>query len=94
MSTNRTFEFAPDLERMRRTLEALSSADVGGTPRGGVDRPALSEADRVVRDRFANMLADLGLEVRVDEVGSMYGRRAGTDPDEAPVLVGSHLDTV
>ncbi len=94
MRTNRTFAFPPDLERMQRTLEALSSADVGGTPGGGVDRPALSDADRAVRDRFASMLDDLGLEVRVDEVGSMYGRRAGSDPDAAPVLVGSHLDTV
>lgn len=94
MSTNRTFSFAPNLQRMQDTLAALSSPDVGGTPAGGVDRPALSEADRAVRDRFATMLTDLGLDVRVDEVGSMFGRRPGSDPDAAPVLVGSHLDTV
>jgi beta-ureidopropionase / N-carbamoyl-L-amino-acid hydrolase len=79
---------------MQRTLDALSSEDVGGTPGGGVDRPALSDADRAVRDRFAGMLGELGLEVRVDEVGSMYGRRGGTVPGADPVLVGSHLDTV
>jgi beta-ureidopropionase / N-carbamoyl-L-amino-acid hydrolase len=86
--------FAPNLERMQRTLDALSSADVGGTPSGGVDRPALSDADKLVRDRFRSLMGRRGMTVRVDEVGCMYGRRTGTDPDAPPVLVGSHLDTV
>jgi beta-ureidopropionase / N-carbamoyl-L-amino-acid hydrolase len=86
--------FAPNLERMQRTLAALSSADVGGTPRGGVDRPALSDADRLVRDRFASMVEEKGMAVRVDEVGCMYARRPGSDETADPVLVGSHLDTV
>lgn len=86
--------FVANLGRMRRTLAALSSADVGGTPAGGVDRPALSDADKAVRDRFASILEGLGLGVRVDEVGSMYGRREGADPGAEPVLIGSHLDTV
>jgi beta-ureidopropionase / N-carbamoyl-L-amino-acid hydrolase len=58
------------------------------------DRPALSDADRLVRDRFASMLAERGMTVRVDEVGCMYARRPGADDDAHPVLVGSHLDTV
>lgn len=86
--------FAPNLERMQRTLAALSSADVGGTRRGGVDRPALSDADRFVRDRFASMMGERGMTVRVDEVGCMYARRPGSDDAADPVLVGSHLDTV
>jgi N-carbamoyl-L-amino-acid hydrolase len=86
--------FVPNENRMRRTLAALSDAEVGGTPRGGVDRPALSDADKKVRDRFARMLEDLDLRVRVDEVGSMYGRRASSEPEAEPVLIGSHLDTV
>lgn len=79
---------------MQDTLGRLSSPDVGGTPGGGVSRPALSDADREVRVLFREMLASLGLETRHDDLGSMYGRRNGTHPNLAPVLAGSHLDTV
>lgn len=79
---------------MQDTLGRLSSPDVGGTPGGGVSRPALSEADREVRRLFREMMETVGLETRYDDLGCMYGRRDGTDPDLAPVLVGSHLDTV
>lgn len=84
----------PNAERLRATLEAFAAADVGGTPRGGVSRPAASDADKAVRDRFAGMADDLGLAVRVDDAGNMYARREGTRPHAEPVVIGSHLDTV
>jgi N-carbamoyl-L-amino-acid hydrolase len=84
----------PHPDRLRETLEAFSSEDVGGTPRGGVSRPAASDADRAVRDRFAARARDLGLTVRVDDVGNMYARRSGSRAGAEPVLIGSHLDTV
>lgn len=87
-------ELRANLARMQETLGRLSSPEVGGTPGGGVSRPALSDADREVRVLFQQMLEDLGLATRFDDMGSMYGRRAGRDDDRAPVLVGSHLDTV
>jgi N-carbamoyl-L-amino-acid hydrolase len=34
-----------------------------------------------------------GLEVRVDPVGNIFGRRAGSDPGRPPVVAGSHIDT-
>src|SRR5690606_33189999 len=36
---------------------------------------------------------DAGLELGVDQMGTMFAARAGTDPDALPVYVGSHLDT-
>lgn len=89
-----TVMLEPNPARLTETLAAFSSEDVGGTPRGGVSRPATSDADKAARDRFAAMARDLGLSVRVDDVGNMYARRAGSWPDAEPVLVGSHLDTV
>ncbi len=83
-----------NVERMQRRLAALTTPELGGTPAGGMDRPALSDADRAARDLFVAWLRGLGLAVRVDDFGSIYGRRPGSDPDAAPVLVGSHLDTV
>ena len=35
----------------------------------------------------------MGLTVRVDAIGNMFARRAGRDPQRAPVLFGSHLDS-
>ena len=83
-----------DLERMQRRLEALTTPELGGTPAGGMSRLALSDADRAARDLFVGWLRELELAVRVDDFGNIFGRRAGADPDAAPVLVGSHLDTV
>lgn len=35
-----------------------------------------------------------GLEVSIDGVGNLIGRRAGSDPSLAPIMLGSHIDTV
>lgn len=85
---------ATRVDRMQEILGQLSAPEVGGTPAGGVSRPALSDADRGVRLRFQDMMSDLRLATRFDDLGSMYGRREGRDERLAPVLIGSHLDTV
>lgn len=61
---------------------------------GGLNRPPLSDADKAVRDWFCDELEAAGLDVRVDAMGNIFGRREGTEPDAAPVLTGSHLDSV
>jgi N-carbamoyl-L-amino-acid hydrolase len=83
-----------DLPRMQARLEALTTPALGGTPEGGMTRPALSDADRAARDLFCDWLRALDLRVRVDDFGNIYGRRAGSESTADPVLVGSHLDTV
>ena len=80
-----------DEDRLRSTFEAYS--EIGATDAGGLDRLALTDADGRVRDRFVADLEALGLEVRVDAIGNVFGRRAGRDPDADPVLLGSHLDS-
>jgi N-carbamoyl-L-amino-acid hydrolase len=60
----------------------------------GVNRLALNDANKEGRDLFAGWLRDEGLEVRVDQIGNIFGVREGTDRDTVPVVVGSHLDTV
>jgi beta-ureidopropionase / N-carbamoyl-L-amino-acid hydrolase len=83
-----------NLERMQRRLDALTTPALGGTPAGGMTRPALSDADRAARELFVDWLRELDLSVQIDDFGNIYGRRAGQDEHAAPVLVGSHLDTV
>lgn len=78
--------------RLRHSLEEM--ARIGATPRGGVSRPALSDADRQGRDLFARWMAEAGLQVRFDDVGNQYGRRKGRREDLAPAMIGSHLDSI
>ncbi len=71
----------------------LETAEIGGTPKGGVCRLALTEEDRRVRDWFAAACREAGLELAVDSMGSMFATRPGRDMTKAPVAIGSHLDT-
>lgn len=78
-------------DRLRESFETYSA--IGAIEDGGLHRLALSQADRQARDQLVTDMEDLGLEVRVDELGNIFGRREGTDRDADPVLIGSHLDT-
>jgi N-carbamoyl-L-amino-acid hydrolase len=81
------------LDEERFVSMMREQAEIGATDGGGLYRLTLSDADREVRDWFGERLAEAGLDVRVDEFGNTFGRRPGTDPDAAPVLLGSHLDS-
>lgn len=81
-----------DSPRMRQSWEAM--AEIGATEAGGVTRLALSDADAAARDLFVSWCRDAGLEIRVDDLGTIYAWRGGSDPNALPVALGSHLDTV
>lgn len=83
----------PRLLRRLDELAQVSPIDGPGGARGS-SRLALTEADRDGRDLVVTWMRDLGLEVRIDAIGNVVGVRAGTDPALAPVMVGSHIDTV
>lgn len=81
-----------DRTRLRSRLEAMG--DIGRDPAGGRSRLAASDADREGRERFVSWMREVGLSVRVDDLGNVYGRRAGSDEGAPAVMIGSHLDTV
>jgi N-carbamoyl-L-amino-acid hydrolase len=60
----------------------------------GVNRLALTAADGEGRRQVVAWMRALGLEVTVDRIGNVYGRRPGRENDLAPVMVGSHIDSV
>lgn len=77
-----------------RLIERLMEmAQIGATPKGGVCRVALSDEDKASRDLFVEWCQAAGCSVRVDQVGNIFARRAGTEDDLLPVLIGSHLDS-
>ena len=77
--------------RLASRLDRL--AEVGARLDGGVDRLALTEADRKGRDRVVGWMRELGLDVTIDAIGNVVGLRKGRE-DGPPVMVGSHIDTV
>jgi beta-ureidopropionase / N-carbamoyl-L-amino-acid hydrolase len=71
----------------------METARIGATPKGGICRLTLTDLDRQVREWFKTQCEALGCAVAVDEVGNMFARRPGKNPELAPIAMGSHLDT-
>ncbi|HEV7759924.1 MAG TPA: M20 family metallo-hydrolase [Acidimicrobiales bacterium] len=80
------------VERLLADLAALAA--VGDTGDGGNCRLALTDDDAGGRELVVGWMRALGLDVRVDRIGNVVATRAGTDPEAAPVMTGSHIDTV
>ncbi|KAK1184867.1 M20 family metallo-hydrolase [Streptomyces sp. NBS 14/10] len=75
-------------------LAEIGAYDDERTGLRGVNRLALTDADAAGRRRVVGWMEEAGLAVRIDRMGNIYGRREGTDPTAAPVLTGSHIDSV
>ncbi|KNG93467.1 Zn-dependent hydrolase [Pseudaestuariivita atlantica] len=71
----------------------MEMARIGPGVAGGNNRQTLTDEDSEGRHLFQRWCEDAGMTMGVDEIGNMFARREGTDPDALPVYVGSHLDT-
>ncbi|WP_156811105.1 MULTISPECIES: Zn-dependent hydrolase [Cupriavidus] len=99
-------ERLPEIDgaRLLRSLDEL--AQVGAIEGGGVCRLALSDADRAGRDWTVARMRALDMAVSIDAIGNITGIYAGSDSGTdsgtngrtgatpAPVMTGSHIDTV
>lgn len=59
----------------------------------GMNRLALSESDRQIRDWFRKEAEDIGCRMKVDSVGNMFAILPGINNQVPPIGIGSHLDT-
>ncbi len=80
-----------DGKRLMARLEDM--AKIGWTD-GACCRLALTDEDRAGRDLLVGWMNAAGLAVSIDPVGNIFGLRPGFEPDAAPVMTGSHIDTV
>ena len=71
----------------------MQMAQVGPGIAGGNNRQTVTDADAEGRALFKRWCDEAGLTMGVDQMGTMFMTRAGTDPEALPVYVGSHLDT-
>lgn len=71
----------------------LDLAQIGATNKGGVCRLALSDLDKKGREWVIAKAQTLGLAITVDQIGNTFMRRPGRNPNLAPIMTGSHIDT-
>lgn len=81
-----------NIDRIRRHIEQL--AQFTATPGAGSTRPSYTPEYRQACDYLVEQARALALDVRVDAVGNIRVRLAGSDPQAPVVMSGSHLDTV
>src|ERR671932_2605139 len=83
---------APDAARLQADWERLSAFREPEQP-GWTRRPFTPEY-RAARAWLTERMAAAGLATRVDAAGNLVGRREGRQSSLAPLLLGSHVDTV
>jgi len=88
-----------DADRLRADLEANAAfgrVEYDDPERRGRTNRTGSEANAAARDRLVGRLEAAGLDVAVDGVGNVLGTWVpdSADPEAAPVVSGSHLDSV
>jgi len=71
----------------------MDMAQIGPGVAGGNNRQTLTDEDGEGRALFQHWCEAAGCTMGLDQMGNMFARREGTDPDALPVYVGSHLDT-
>lgn len=87
---------APDLrvdgERLNATMTHMKT--FGSNENGGSDRVAYSEHNRVAISYLSSLMLESGLSPHIDVAGNLVGRMEGSVDGLAPIITGSHVDSV
>jgi beta-ureidopropionase / N-carbamoyl-L-amino-acid hydrolase len=85
-----------DAVALRERIEALSvfGRPADGSFADGVSRVAYSDADVAGRNYVIDLMRKAGLTPRIDPAGNIFAKREGSEPALAPILFGSHIDSV
>lgn len=83
------------VDQARQWDRLMQWSRLGAIPgtEGGVNRACLTPLDREARRLLVEWARAAGCSVSVDDAANLWLRREGSDPDAAPVLTGSHMDT-
>ena len=92
----RSSQSAPSIDaaRLRNRLERLSyHGRAGATFADGVNRVAYSTADLTARAWVIDEIKGADIVPRIDPAGNIFARYGG-QPNQPPILFGSHIDSV
>jgi N-carbamoyl-L-amino-acid hydrolase len=84
---------ADAVSEQRQWDRLMVMAKIGAIADDGVNRACLTELDRQARRLLIGWAKEIGASVSVDAAANLWLRREGTDPEAAPVVTGSHMDT-
>ena len=82
------------IERAEKVIERCREIACFTDEPGHITRTFLSPATREVHAYLRRWMEELGLAVRVDAAGNLRGLRAGLNPHDPILYLGSHIDTV
>jgi len=71
----------------------MAMARIGAIAGNGVNRACLTEFDRKARRLLIEWATAIDSTVTVDAAANLWLRYEGSDPQAAPVVTGSHMDT-
>nr|WP_263323591.1 Zn-dependent hydrolase [Neobacillus sp. Marseille-Q6967] len=78
--------------RIEKHIDTLSNFTA--TPGNGTTRLTYSKEDLQARNYIKEKMKEIGLQVREDGFGNIFGKLEGTLKDAPSVLIGSHFDSV
>lgn len=78
--------------RLEQSIRDL--AMFGRNEHGGLDRTTFTSAELAARGWLKEQLAEIALEIRVDQAANIWAMREGSETFLPPIAFGSHIDTV
>ena len=78
--------------RIMERIEAFSKFNEN--PEFGISRFSYGKEDAEARKWLQQVCKELNLCISVDPVGNIRARYEGKDPNLAPIMIGSHMDSV
>lgn len=78
-------------KRLAHMLSSLNSITSSAT---GITRLAYSKEHWQAREFILQEMTQMGLSIRIDAFGNIFGKLPGSNPALAPIWIGSHLDSV
>ncbi len=81
------------INRERLWKKQHETGAIGAVKEGGISRFAWTPEYKRACENLMEQMREIGLEVRMDTVGNIFGRYEGSEKLPA-ILCGSHLDTV
>ena len=79
-------------DNIKKDIETL--ATYTSTPSFGVTRLPFTPEDKKAKEYIKNIMTEIGLKVKEDGVGTIFGKREGIWHDAPAIFIGSHYDTV
>ena len=81
------------IDEARLWQRHMEMAQIGAIPGNGVNRAAFSAQDIAARKKLLAWARVRNFGIAMDAIGNLFIRRPGSEPQAAPVMTGSHMDS-